>query len=85
MVSIRYVVWFLLSALAFCLALIAFALSTQIPALDNGWLNGLLILGIWIAVVATLRRTLIDDWSSRGTGSVGAPRMAATTMEYRRR
>ena len=85
MVSLRFIVWLLLSALTFFIALVAFVLTQQIPALDNGWLNGLLLLGIWIAIVSTLRRTLLDDWSSRGSGSLVSHHTAATTLEYRRR
>lgn len=85
MVSLRYLVWLLISILTFCLALVVFVVSRQIPSLDHGWVNGVLVFGIWLGTVAGFKRTLMDDWSSRSITSIAAPRMSATTLEYRRR
>ena len=85
MASLRYLVWFLLSAVAFGVALFAFVLSRNIPALDYGWVNGLVLFVVWIGFIAGLRRSLFEDWYARGGGSLAPRGMAATTLDYHRR
>lgn len=84
MVPLRHLVWLLLSAFAFCIALVALALSRQISSLDYGWINVVFMLCVWVGVISALKRALIDDVG--GGVSVDRRRMVApTTLEYRRR
>ena len=83
MVSLRFLIWLALSAVAFCVGLVLLAITRQIPSLDHGWINAMLILGVWCSVVAGLKQMLLD-------GAVGEEvslqrRVAASTLEYRRR
>lgn len=84
MSSLRYVVWFLLSVVALCVALLAFVISRQLPALDFGWVNGGFMLAMWIGVVVSLKRALLDD-SPYGPSEFAGHRIPATTLDYRRR
>ena len=85
MASLRFLVWLLLTPPPFGGALFAFALSRSMPALDYGWVNGILLLAVWGGIVSGLRRSLFDDWSARGGSSPASGRIATTTLNYRRR
>jgi hypothetical protein len=73
-----------MSAFAFCVALIALAISRQIPALDFGWLNAAFMLIVWIGVTSSLKQILVDDAAPTVRDAVSR-RMAVSTLEYRRR
>jgi len=83
MVSLRYLVWMLLSGFFFCIALVVLALSRQIAALDHGWINPMLILTIWAGTAIGLKRMLVDEAGS--DGATIRHRMPTATLDYRRR
>ncbi len=82
MVPLRHMIWLLLTACSFCIALVAFALSRQIDTLDYGWMNGALVFLLWLGVAQTLKHWLVDDHDPISRPARNIP---VSTLEPRRR
>ena len=83
MITIRFLLWVVLSAVAFIGGLIVLALSFQTPSLDYGWFNAVFMFGLWVLVAVGLKQSLVDE---RGEPEPRASAHAlVTTLDYRRR